>query len=98
MAVACSISGCLNVKGFGAALKKIKWWKMSRKTPKEWFEISDKDKNGKLNKKSLRLFWGAMRTWKCFFPRADSDKSGYLDQNEVAAYIKTLIFPREKKK
>lgn len=91
-------SGGLNVKEFELALGKIKWWKMSRKTPGEWFKFSDKDMNGVLNKKEFAIPLGSDAHMEVFFPRADSNKSGDLDQNEVAAYIQTLIFPTEKKK
>lgn len=91
-------SGSLNVKEFGTAMKMVKWWKMSRKTPEEWFKLSDKDENGVLNEKEFTILLGSNAHMNVFFPRADSNKSGDLDQKEVAAYLQTLIFPELKAK
>ena len=91
-------SGGLNVKEFEAVMDKIKWWKMSRKTPAQWFESSDKDTNGVLNKEEFAILLGSNAHMNVFFPRADKNKSGDLDQKEVAAYIQTLIFPTSKKR
>ncbi len=91
-------SGGLNVKEFEAVMDKIKWWKMSRKTPAQWFESSDKDTNGVLNKEEFAILLGSNAHMNVFFPRADSNKSGDLDQEEVAAYIQTLIYPSSKKR
>jgi Ca2+-binding EF-hand superfamily protein len=91
-------SGSLNVKEFGTAMKMVKWWKMSRKTPEEWFKLSDKDENGVLNEKEFTILLGSNAHMNVFFPRADSNKSSDLDQKEVAAYIQTLIFPELKAK
>ena len=86
------------MKEFEASLAKTQWWKMSRKTPAKWFELSDEDKNGVLNEKEFAILLGSNAHMNVFFPRADSNKSGDLDQKEVAAYIQTLIFPSEKGK
>ena len=45
--------GVLDTAEFVEALSKVSWWKLSRKTPDEWFTQADKSKNGMLDIKEF---------------------------------------------
>ncbi|EDM26980.1 hypothetical protein LNTAR_07044 [Lentisphaera araneosa HTCC2155] len=90
-------SGSLNQGEFEAFLAKTKWWKMSRKSPQEWLDSADQDKNMLLSKEELAILLGSTAHIEIFFRRADSNKSGDIDLNEIAAFIDTLIYPSLKK-
>ena len=74
-------------------LAKVKWWKMSRKTPKEWFNSSDQDMNGVLSQGELAVLLGSEAHIGIFFKRADKNTSGDIDLSEVTLFINELIFP-----
>ena len=91
-------SGSLNRKELPSLLAKVKWWKMSRKTPEEWFESSDRDKNGVLSQKELAVLLGSEAHIEVFFKRADKNTSGDLDLTEVSRFINELIYPSRRKR
>jgi len=91
-------SGALGPEEFSSFLKKIKWWNMSRKTPEEWFQGSDQDKNGLLSKTELAHLLGSNAHINTFFKQADKDGSGELDLPETSAFINAQIFPSLKAK
>ena len=86
-------SGSISLKELPSLLAKVKWWKMSRKTPEEWFESSDQDKNGVLSQEELVILLGSEAHIEVFFKRADKNTSGDLDPAEVSHFINELIFP-----
>lgn len=81
-------SGSLNRKEYEASLKKVKWWRLSRKTPKAMFKPSDIDNNGVLSKKEFTILLGKEADLDTFFKRADKNSSGDLGLNEVTIHIK----------
>ena len=91
-------SGALSPKEFPSFLEKTKWWKMSRKSPEEWFKGSDQDKNEVLSKKELAHLLGSEAHIDVFFRQADTNSSGDLDLPETSAFIKATIFPSLKAK
>lgn len=88
-------SGSLNLKELPSLLAKVKWWKMSRKTPEEWFKASDQDKNGVLSQEELAVLLGSDAHIALFFRRADKNTSGALDLAEVSLFINELILQVE---
>ncbi len=74
-------SGSLNLQELPSLLAKVKWWKMSRKTPEEWFNSSDQDKNGVLSQGELAVLLGSEAHIDVFFKRADKNTSGDLDRS-----------------
>ncbi len=86
-------SGALNRKQFDELLVKVTWWKMSRKTPEEWFKDSDQDNNGVLSQKELAILQGTDAHIDKIFKSADKNKSGDLDDAEVSALINARIYP-----
>ena len=91
-------SGSLNLQELPSLLAKVKWWKMSRKTPDEWFNSSDQDKNGVLFQEELAVLLGSEAHIGVFFKRADNNTSGDLDLTEVSLLINELIFPSRRKR
>lgn len=91
-------SGALNRKQFDDLLAKVTWWKMSRKTPEEWFKDSDQDNNGVLSQKELAILQGTDAHIDKIFKSADKNKSGDLDDAEVSALINARIYPSLKNK
>lgn len=91
-------SGALNLKEFSSFLTKINWWKMSRKTPEEWFKSSNKDNNQVLSQKELADLLGSNAHINVFYKRADRNTSGDLDLEEVSIFINDLIFPSKLKR
>lgn len=91
-------SGSLNLQELPLLLAKVKWWKMSRKTPEEWFKPSDQDKNGVLSQEELAVLLGSEAHIEVFFKRADKNTSGDLDLTEVSLFIHELIFPSRRKR
>lgn len=75
----------LDLPEFIQRIQSVTWWRLSRKTAKEFFVQCDQDANGAL---SLREFStiGAGHL-DAVFPRCDKDKSGGLDLQEVTDYI-----------
>ena len=86
-------SGSISLKEMPSLLAKVKWWKMSRKTPKEWFNSSDQDMNGVLSQGELAVLLGSEAHIGIFFKRADKNTSGDIDLSEVTLFINELIFP-----
>jgi Ca2+-binding EF-hand superfamily protein len=91
-------SGSLNLQELPSLLSKVKWWKLSRKTPEEWFKSSDQDKNGVLSQEELAVLLGSEAHIDVFFKRADKNTSGGLDLTEVSLFINELIFPSRRKR
>jgi Ca2+-binding EF-hand superfamily protein len=91
-------SGALNRKQFDELLVKVTWWKMSRKTPEEWFNDSDQDNNGVLSQKELAILQGTDAHIDKIFKSVDKDKSGDLAPAEVFAFINARIYPSLKNK
>lgn len=91
-------SGSLNLQERPSLLAKVKWWKMSRKTPEEWFKSSDQDKNEVLSQEELAVLLGSDAHPGIFFKRADKDKSGDLNLTEASLFLNELIFPSRRKR
>ena len=70
-------------------MKAVTWWRLSRKSPGEYFKSSDKDANGKLSMKEFGEIGAGHLD--AVFPRCDKDKSGSLDEKEVIDYINRVI-------
>jgi Ca2+-binding EF-hand superfamily protein len=79
----------LDAAEFLDRLQSVTWWKLSRKTPKEFFALSDRDGNGALSMKEFAEIGSGHLD--AVFPRYDRNKSGDLDEQEVADYIKRII-------
>lgn len=81
--------GTLNPAEFLERLKSVTWWRLSRRTPTEFFRLSDKDANGALSLKEFaEIGVGHLDT---VFPRYDNDQSGDLDEREVTEYLARVI-------
>lgn len=81
--------GVLDATEFLERLQSVTWWRLSRKTPKEVFAQSDRDGNGALTMKEFAEICAGHLD--AVFPRYDRNKSGDLDEQEVADYIKRVI-------
>lgn len=79
----------LDAVEFLERLHSVTWWRLSRKTPKEFFVQSDRDGNGALSMKEFAEIGAGHLD--AVFPRFDRNKSGDLDEQEVADYIKRVI-------
>jgi len=91
-------SGSISLKELPSLLAKVKWWKMSRKAPEEWFDSSDQDKNGVLSQEELVILLGSEAHIEVFFKRADKNTSGDLHPTEVSHFINELIFPSRRRR
>ena len=80
-------NGGLNWAEFADALKKVSWWKLSRKTPDEWFAQADKNGNKHLDAKEFAWICTSGNHLENIFKRTDIDESGSLSQQEVTTYI-----------
>lgn len=88
--------GSLNTPEFGDALSKVSWWRISRKTPKEWFMQADKDKDGILGVDEFAVISTSGNHIENIFKRTDSDKSGNLSEQETEAYIRSVTHGKQK--
>jgi Secreted protein acidic and rich in cysteine Ca binding region/EF hand len=74
---------------FAERMQAVAWYKLSRKSPKEYFTSCDKDSNGKLSVKEFsEICVGHIES---VFPGTDKDKSGGLDLKEVTDFINKVI-------
>jgi len=79
--------GALAAAEFVEAISKVSWWKLSRKTPGEWFNQADKNRDGRLDAKEFASISTSGNHIENVFKRTDRDKSGSLTQRETAAYV-----------
>ena len=84
-------SGTLNLKEFEVNLAKIKWYRISRKTPAEWHAEVDANSDGVLSKQEFVTFLGSTAHLDTFFKRADKDRSGDLSVADLASFIDTIL-------
>ena len=84
-------NGIFDEKEFAKALGEVSWWKMSRKTPEQWFEIADVNKNGQLTVKEFTEITEGKNHVDNHFKRTDKDKSGSLSRKEATSYINGVI-------
>ena len=90
--------GGLNSAEFVAALDKVSWWKLSRKTPDEWFAQADKNGDDVLDTKEFAGICTSGNHIDNIFKRTDRDESGSLSQREIAAYIRSVTHGKERSK
>lgn len=83
--------GTFDEKEFSKALTEVSWWKMSRKTPDQWIEIADENKDGKLSLKEFTEIVVGKNHVDNHFKRTDKDKSGNLNRKEATSYINGVI-------
>ena len=88
-------SGALSQEEFPAFLAKTKWWKMSRVTPEDQLLAHDKDQNKLLSKEELISLLGSKAHIEIFFKRADKNKSGDIDLEEITQLIESFIFGKK---
>jgi len=88
--------GVLNTAEFVEALSKVSWWKLSRKTPDEWFTQADKSKNGILDIKEFAAICTSGSHIDNVFKRTDRDESGSLTQRETAEYIRSVTHGKQR--
>jgi len=72
---------------FVEALSKVSWWKISRKTPDEWFIQADSNRNNNLDVKEFSQICTSGNHIGNIFKRTDRDTSGKLSLQETVAYI-----------
>ena len=82
--------GVFDTTEFVEALSKVSWWKLSRKTPAEWFIQADKNRNCMLDIKEFAWICTSGNHIENIFKRTDRDESGSLTQRETAAYIRSV--------
>ena len=82
--------GQLNSAEFTEALHKVSWWKLSRKTPQDWFSQADQNRDDVLNIKEFAGICTSGNHIDNIFKRTDRDKSGSLTPLETAAYIRSV--------
>lgn len=88
--------GVLDTAEFAEALSKVSWWKISRKTPGEWFVQADKSKDGMLDTNEFAAICTSGNHIDNIFKRTDRDGSGSLTPNETAAYIRSITHGKQK--
>jgi len=84
-------SGTLNLKEFEPKLVDLKWYRISRKTPAEWYAEVDANSDGVLNKQEFVTFLGSTAHLDTFYKRADKDRSGDLSEEELADFIDSIL-------
>ena len=82
--------GALATAEFVEALSKVSWWILSRKTPGEWFNQADKNRDGMLDSNEFASICTSGNHIENIFKRVDQDKSGSLAQRETEAYIRSV--------
>ena len=90
--------GALDKTEFAAALGKVSWWKISRKSPNAWFIQADQNRDGMLDIQEFGLICPSGNHLKNIFKRADRDKSDSLNERETEAYIRSITHGKEKSK
>ena len=81
-------SGGFNFKEFETKMTGVVWWRLSRKSTEQWFKEADKNSNSKIELDEFNYIAQSGSHYKDHFKRADKDKSGQLNSEEVAVYIK----------
>ena len=89
-------NGVLDPAEFTEALGKVSWWKLSRKTPVEWFTRADTNKDTRLDTWEFSSICTSGNHLENIFKRADRDGSGSLDPGETAAYIRSITHGKKK--
>lgn len=90
--------GVFDTVEFAEALSKVSWWKLSRKTPEQWFIQADKNKDEMLDSKEFASICTSGNHIDNIFKRADQDNSGSLTQRETAAYIRSVTHEKQRRK
>jgi len=90
--------GVLNATEFNTALSGVSWWKLSRRTPDEWFVQADENKDDTLSIKEFASICTSGNHIENIFKRADGDKSGGLTRSETEAYIRSVTHEEKKEK
>lgn len=86
--------GVFDTAEFVEALRKVSWWKLSRKTPDEWFIEADKNMNRILDIKEFAWICTSGNHIENIFKRTDRDESDSLTQRETEAYIRSVTHGR----
>jgi Ca2+-binding EF-hand superfamily protein len=92
--------GVLSPDEFRKALVKVSWWKLSRRTPDEWFIQADSNRDRKLDVKEFSQICTSGNHIENIFKRTDRDTSGQLSLRETVVYIRSVTHgvKRTKKK
>jgi Ca2+-binding EF-hand superfamily protein len=88
--------GVLDTAEFVEALSKLSWWKISRKTPDEWFIQADKDRDGMLDIKEFAWICTSGNHIDNIFKRTDRDESGSLTQRETGVSIRSITHGKQR--
>ncbi|MEC9095014.1 MAG: hypothetical protein VX776_00195 [Planctomycetota bacterium] len=89
-------NGVLDPAEFTEALGSVAWWKLSRKTPVEWFTQADVNMDTKLDIREFSSICTSGNHLDNIFKRTDRDGSGSLDQRETTAYIRSIVHGKQK--
>lgn len=82
--------GVFDTDEFVEALSKVSWWKLSRKTPDEWFIQADSNRDRKIDVKEFSQICTSGNHIDNIFKRTDRDTSGQLSLRETVAYIRSV--------
>lgn len=88
--------GLLNTTEFCDALSKVPWWRISRRTPNEWFTQADVDRDGILDINEFSVISTSGNHIENVFRRTDGDKSGSLSEGETETYIRSITHGNKK--
>lgn len=88
--------GVLNLTEFISALAKVSWWRLSRKTPDDWFLEADKNHDRGLDVEEFKHICPSGNHVDNIFKRSDEDDSGYLSAEEITAYIRDVTHGKKK--
>lgn len=88
--------GVLNLTEFISALAKVSWWRLSRKTPNDWFLEADKNRDRGLDVEEFKHICPSGNHIDNIFKRSDEDGSGHLSAEEITLYIRDLTHGKKK--
>ena len=91
-------NGVLDSSEFTEALSKVSWWKLSRRTPGEWFRQADHNEDEKLDLEEFAMICTSGNHIENIFKRSDADDDGSLTQQETSAYIRSVTHGKQKKR
>ncbi len=86
----------LDGKEFEQALKKVSWWRLSRKSLEEWMQTADKNGNRELSQSEFGVVCQSGNHLNQIFKRTDKDKSDAISLEELGSYLSNAISPKRK--
>ena len=89
------VAGNLDLNEFVEALKSVSWWKLSRKTPEDWFLQADQNQNESLDIKEFAQICTSGNHIENIFKRTDQDGSGALNLQETTSYIRSVTHEKK---